>query len=160
MPRLSRIFLRDLQLDGFICFVECAEKRRSWLTHLEINRAILDLQNDVCVELPVEFVEIVVGRAGSVVFQIAPIEMMVVDKPAIKKQTAVWFECASNKVRAIRVRSAIRRWADPAFGISLQHKAAEIRNRCVDFVRFLSPPLRHPRIEWIECCEPADGFGA
>src|ERR1700690_1158905 len=117
MPRLSRIFLRDLQLDGFICFVECAEKRRSWLTHLEINRAILDLQNDVCVELPVEFVEIVVGRAGSVVFQIAPIEMMVVDKPAIKKQTAVWFECASNKVRAIRVRSAIRRWADPAFGI-------------------------------------------
>ena len=63
---LAGVFLRDLQLDGFVGFFEAAEKWRDGLARLEIDRAVLDLDDDVVVELAVERMKIVVAaRARS-----------------------------------------------------------------------------------------------
>ncbi len=75
MPLLARVFLRDLQLDSFICFFEAAEERRRRPAHLEIDRSIFDLDDHVVVELSVERMKDVVRGARAIIFQIAPIEM-------------------------------------------------------------------------------------
>ena len=54
-------------------FVFCrpAEQRRRRLAHLEINGAMLDLNDYVVVELAVERMEIIVGGLGAIVLQVA-----------------------------------------------------------------------------------------
>ena len=69
MPLLAEVFLCDLQLDGHGGLFKSAEQRRGRLAHLEINRAVLDLDDDVVVELAVEGVKVVVGGLGAVEFQ-------------------------------------------------------------------------------------------
>ncbi len=66
MPLLSGVLLRDLQLNGLARIRHCAEERRGWLAHLRINRTVLDLDNDVLIEVPVEGMEVVVSGAGAV----------------------------------------------------------------------------------------------
>ena len=86
---LADVFLRDLELDGLVGFLEPAEERRDGLAHLEIDGAVLDLDDDVVVELAVERMEVVVGGAGAVVLGIAPVEVVVVDEGAIEDDAAV-----------------------------------------------------------------------
>jgi len=70
MPRLAEIFLRDLELNRFACLVQGSKQWRSGLTNLEIDRSVLNLNDDVIVELAIEFVEVIVGGAGAIVFRI------------------------------------------------------------------------------------------
>ena len=51
---LADVLLRDLEFDGLVGFLERAEERRRGLAHLEIDGAVLDLDDDVVVELAVE----------------------------------------------------------------------------------------------------------
>ena len=92
MALLTRVFLGDLQLDGFVCFFESAEKWRYRFARLKIDGAVLDLDDDVVVELAIERVEIIVSGFGAVVLGIAPVEMMVVDKGAIENDAAMRLE--------------------------------------------------------------------
>ena len=101
MTLLAGVFLRDLQLDGFVCFFQPAEQWRYRLARLEIDRAVLDLDDDVVVELAVERMEIVIGGLGAVVLGVAPIEMMVVDKRAIENDSAVRLESARDDVGGV-----------------------------------------------------------
>ena len=96
MALLAGVFLRDLQFDGFVGFFEAAEERRDRLARLEVDRAVLDLDDDVVVELAVERMEIVVSGSGAIVFGIAPVEMMVVDEGAIEEEAAVRFQSAAR----------------------------------------------------------------
>src|ERR1700751_4112614 len=84
VPLLAQVLLCDLQLDRFVRLLEPAEQRRDGLTHLKVNRAVLDLDHDVVVELSVERMKVVVSSLRAIVLQICPIEMMVVDKGAIE----------------------------------------------------------------------------
>src|SRR5580704_11951282 len=86
---LACVFLRDLEFDRFIGFLEAAEEWRNRFARLEVDRAVLDLDDDVVIELAVERMEIVVGGFGAVVFRIAPVEMMVVDESAIEDEAAM-----------------------------------------------------------------------
>ena len=54
VPRLADVLLRDLQLDRLVRLLERAEQRRRRLAHLEVDRAVLDLDDHVVVELAVE----------------------------------------------------------------------------------------------------------
>ena len=67
MPLLAEILLRDLQLDRLIGVAQRPEQRRCRLAYLEIDRTVLDLDDDVGVELPVEREEVVVGGTGAIV---------------------------------------------------------------------------------------------
>ena len=64
MPLLAGVFLSDLQLDGFVSFFQTAEEGRNGLAHLEIDWAMLNLDDDVIGKLAIERMKNVVGRAG------------------------------------------------------------------------------------------------
>ncbi len=69
---------------AWLVFFQRAEQRRSGLAHLEINGAVLDLDDRVVVELAIQRLEVVIGGAGAVVLRIVPIHVMVVDEAAIE----------------------------------------------------------------------------
>src|SRR5262245_54311669 len=79
---LAGVFLCDLKLNGFVCFLQSAEQGGSGFAGLKVDGAVLDLNDDVVVELAVERMKNVVSGFGPIVFKIAPIEMMVVDESA------------------------------------------------------------------------------
>ena len=54
MARLAEVFLGDLKFDRLVGLLERAEQRRGRLADLEIDRAVLDLNYDVVVELAIE----------------------------------------------------------------------------------------------------------
>ena len=160
MALLAGVFLRDLQLDRFVGFFEAAEKRRDRFARLKIDRAVLDLDDDVVVELAVERMKIVVGGAGAIVFGIAPVEMMVVDEGAIEDEAAVRFERARDDVGGVSGRAVVGRRAESAFGIGFDDEAAEVGDFCVDLVEAFAPPFRDSGIERIEGVEAADAHRA
>ena len=115
MVLLAGVFLRDLQFNRFVGFFEAAEQRRNRFARLEVNRAMLDLDDDVVFELAVERMKIVVGSLGAVVLGIAPVEMMVVNERAIENDTVMRFECTGDDVGGVGGRAAIEGRAEAAF---------------------------------------------
>src|SRR5580704_12123362 len=150
---LSRVFLRDLQLDGFVGAVQAGKERRRRFTHLEIDWAILDLNDDVVVERAVKRMEVIVGSLGAIIFQIVPIEVMVVHERAIKHDAAMRLESASNHIPGISGRSAVGGRTQSPFGVGFDHEATEIRYLAVDFVDLFSPPVGDAWIERVKCVE-------
>ena len=51
---LAEVLLGDLQLDRLVGVLQRAEQRRRRLAHLEVDRSVLDLDDDVVVEPAVE----------------------------------------------------------------------------------------------------------
>ena len=80
MPLLPGVFLRDLQLDGFVRTLQSGKERRNRFAHLKVDWTILDLNDDVVVEGAVQWMEIVVGGFRPIVFQIVPVQMVVVNE--------------------------------------------------------------------------------
>src|SRR5450755_1111330 len=80
VPLLAQIFLRNLQFDGLVRLLQSREQWRSRLPHLKINRSILDLNDDVVVELPIQRMKNIVRRSGSIVLRIAPVQMVVLNE--------------------------------------------------------------------------------
>src|SRR6266705_7176592 len=159
MVLLAGVFLRDLQFDRLVCFFEAAEQRRNRFVRLEVDWAMLDLDDDVVFELAVERMKIVVGGFGAVVLGIAPVEVMIVDESAIKHDAVVRLQSACDDVGGVGGCAGIEGWTQAAFGIGFDDEAAEVGNGGVNSVGFLAPPIRDARIEWIECVETSDGFG-
>src|SRR5882757_1751159 len=157
---LAGIFLGYLQLDGFVCFLETAEERRNGFPGLEVDGPMFNLDDHIGFELPVEGMKDVICGSGAIIFWVAPIEMMVIDKGAIKKETVVRCQGTSDSVSRVRGGAAVDGWAGLAFGIGLDRESGEVRDFPVDLVCFLFPPTGNPRIERIECFEAADRFGA
>ena len=160
MPLLPGIFLRDLQLDGLVCFFQAAEERRNRFAHLEINRPMFDLDDYVVVELAVKRMKIVVGGPGPIVLGIGPIEMMVVNKRAIKDDSVVRRKGACNHVGGIGRRAAIRRGTEPPLRIRLDDHARKIRNDRVKLVKFFPPPFGNARVRRIERIQATDHLWA
>src|ERR1035438_41311 len=140
MALLPGIFLRDLQLDGFVCFLQAAEQRRNRLAHLEVDGAVFDLNDDVVCELPVERMENIVGRLGEIVLLVAPVEMMVVDKAAVEQQSAVGVERAGNYVGGVGWGAAVAGGSSAAFGVRFHNEAGKIWNLRIKSVNGLLPP--------------------
>src|SRR5579885_272835 len=86
---LSGVFLRDLEFDGLVGLLQPAEQRRSRFAHLEIDRSVLDLHNNIAVKLAVERMKDVIGRHCTVILRITPIEMIVVNERPIEHKPAV-----------------------------------------------------------------------
>src|SRR6267154_3746772 len=160
MALLAGVFLGYLQFDGFVCFLETAEERRNGFAGLEVDGSMFDLDDHVGLELAVERMKDVICGSGAIIFWVVPIEMMVIDKGAIKKETVVRCQGTSDSVSRVGGGAAVGGWAGLAFGIGLDRKSGEVRDFPVDLVCFLFPPIGNSRIERIECFEAADRFGA
>ncbi len=150
MPLLPRVLLRDLQFDAFVGFLQPAEKRRYWLACLKVDGAVLGLDDDVGVELPVERMENVVSSSGAVILGVLPIQVMVIHEGPIKKNAAMRLERAGNDVGRVSRCPAVGGWTGTPLGICLDHKPTEVRNLPVDLVGLCPPPFDHPGIERIE----------
>src|SRR5690242_10733786 len=98
---LAQVFLRDLELDGFVGFFESTEQRGDGFAHLKIDRPMLDLNDDVVFELSVKWMEIIVGCLCAISLQVAPIQVMVVDKCAIEDDPMMRLESSRNDIRSI-----------------------------------------------------------
>ncbi len=98
---LTGIFLRDLQFDRFVGVLESAQQRRDGLAHLKINRPILDLNDDVVLELPIQRMKNVVGSPRAIILGIAPVQMMVINKSAVEQHAAMRMDRAGNYVGSI-----------------------------------------------------------
>src|SRR5580704_3836849 len=157
---LACVFLRDLEFDRFIGFLEAAEEWRNRFARLEVDRAVFDLDDDVVVELAVERMKIVVGGFGAVVLRIVPVEMVVVDEGAIEDEAGVRLQRFGNDVSGVGWRAVIGRWAETAFGVGLYHDAAEVGDFSVDLIEAIAPPFRDGGIERIERVEAADAHRA
>ena len=156
MPALAEVLLGNLQLDRLVGVLQRAEQRRRRLAHLEVDRPVLDLDDDVVVEAAVEADEVVVGGARAIVLQVAPVHLVVVDEPAIEEHAAVRLERPRDDVGRIGMGPLVGGGADPPFRIRLEHDAAEIRHGAIDLVDLRLPPLDHTRIERIVGRELAD----
>src|SRR5215475_3742653 len=126
MPLLARVFLRDLQFDGFVRVLKTAQQGRNRLTHLEVDRPVVDLDDDVIFKLPIQRVKDVVGSLRAIIFEIAPIQMMVVNKGTIEKHTALRFERECDDIRGVGWRSPVAQWTKPPFGIRLDDKTSKV----------------------------------
>src|SRR5262250_677845 len=155
---LTKVFLGDLQLDCFTRLVQCSEERRCRLAYLKIDRAVLNLNDDVVIELPVEVVEIVVRGTGAIVFRIFPIHVVVVHEAAIEDHASVRLERSRYDIRSVRMGTAIRRRTDTSFRVCFQYETTEIRNRAIDVIDFRFPPGTDGRIERVEGIETAKGL--
>ena len=67
-----------------LVFCKPANRGDDRFAHLEINRPVLDLDDGIVVEGAIERMEIIIGRFRPIVFQVAPIEVMVVDESAVE----------------------------------------------------------------------------
>ena len=137
---LAEVLLGDLQLDGLAGVLERGEEGRDGFADLEVDGAVLDLDDDVGFELAVEGVEVVVAGAGAVGFEVVVVEVVVVDEAAVEDDAAVRFEGAGYGVGGFCWRSVILRGAYAAFGVGLDDEAGEVGDGFVDFVNFCFPP--------------------
>jgi hypothetical protein len=160
VPRLAHILLRDLQLDGLVGFFQRGEKRRRGFAHLKIDRPVLDLNHHVGIELAIQVVEVVIGRAGAVVLRVAPVHVMVVDEAAVEEQAAVRRQRARHHVGGVGVGAVVVRRAGAALRIGLHHKTGEIRDGPIQFIDFLFPPGGDAGVERIEGIQAAENLGA
>ena len=157
---LARVLLRHLELERLVRVLQRADQRRNRLANLEVDWAFLDLDQHVVIELPVELREVIVSGPRTVVLQIAPVHVMVVDEAAINQHAAVGLERAGDDVRGIRVSTSVRGRTDAAFRVSFQNDAAEIGNGLVDLVYFALPPFGDFRVDRVERIEMAQDLWA
>ena len=159
MALLAHVFLRDLQFDRFVGVRQASEERRNRFTHLEINRPVFDLHKGVVIECAVERVKVVVGGFGTIVFQVVPIEVVVVNECAVEDHTAVRLECARDHIGRVGVSAVVSRRPGTSLGIGFYDKASKIRDQFVNAVDFLFPPVRDSRVERIESIEVTENLG-
>ena len=56
---------------------------------MKIDRPVFDLADYVALELAIQRVKYVIRSPGAIVFGVAPVKMMVIDKSSIKEEAAV-----------------------------------------------------------------------
>ena len=160
MPLLARIFLCDLQLDGLICFFEAAEKRRGRLAHLEIDRPVFDLDDDVVIELAVERMEDCRRRPA----RDRSSDCASRDDGYRRTRDKKRFRHAASRrgqSRWRRRRAYGRKWTGrAALGVRFHHEAGKIRNLPVNLITFFAPPLGDARVHGIERVQTSDRFWA
>src|SRR5207253_6365249 len=131
------------ELDRLACLVQCAKQRRRGLANLKVYRTVLDLNDDVVIELAVEFVKVVVGGSSAIILRIFPVHVVVVHEAAIEDHAAVRLERASEHIRCARVRAALCGWSDAAFRSGPGNEAGKIATEATDFVGLPLPPCNN-----------------
>src|SRR5579863_3200639 len=119
MPLLTGVFLRDLQFDCGIRFLQPAEQRRDGLPDLKVNRSVFNLHNDIVIKLAIQRMKNVIRCFRAIVLQVGPIQMVVIDKCTVEDDPMGRIECARDDVGRISGSAAVKRRTQASFGIGL-----------------------------------------
>ena len=132
MLLLPGVLLRHLQLDGQPRLRHRGDHGGDGLAGLEVQRAVLDLQDHVVVEPAVQRREVVVRRPCAVGGPVAPVLVVVVDERAPEHGAAERAQRPGQQVRAVGVVAAVRERARLPLGVGLDDEAAEVGDGRVD----------------------------
>ena len=120
------------------------EQRMKRLARLEIERSVLDLDEDVVAEPAIERHEFQVGALDPI-----RIDVGVVDKRPPHHDAAMRRDGIGEHVGAVGVRAAVILRSGLALAVGLDDEAAEVGNQGVDLVRLAPPPPRDGGVERI-----------
>ena len=133
--RVAQILLRDLQLGHQARAGHGVEERRNRLARLEVDGAVLDLDDDVRGKLSVERGELDVGLLGAVRV------IGRIDKSPPDDLAAVWTQRIGQEICPLGMRTAEVARAGLTLAVGLDQKAAEVGDATVDVVHLVLPPV-------------------
>ena len=111
---------------------------------------MLDLDHHIAIELAIQGVKVVITGSGPVGLGVMPVEVIVVNKAAIKNDSAVGLERAGNGVGSLRGGAAVFRRTQAALRVRLDHESGKVGDRYVYLIRLHPPPCGDCGIQWIE----------
>ena len=152
--RESEVLLRDLELHHHLGLAHTAEQGVEGLAGLEVDGAVLDLDEHVVGELAVEALELLDRLVGAVGAGGA------VDEGAPHHDAAVGADGLSQHIGAVGVGAAIVLRTGLALGVGLHKEASEVGDSGVDLISLVLPPLAYLRVERIAALQAAEGDGA
>ena len=116
---------------------------------MEVNRTVLDLDDDIVGKLSVEGHELLVGLVGTVA------ALGIIYEGSPHHNTLVWLECTSQHVRTISVRTSEVLRAGFPLRVSLHQEATEVGYELVDLIHLVLPPLDDIRIKRVGSLQSA-----
>ena len=119
---LAGVLLRQLNLQCLLCPGHTEEQGGDRLAHLEVQRAVLDLQHNVMVKLAVQRSVVFIGGPGPVRYVVPPVLPAVVDKAAPEQCSPVWSKRLRQHVGALRVGPFIGERPRAMLGIRLDQE--------------------------------------
>ena len=150
----SEVLLGDLELHHHLGLVHLSEEGIEGLAGLEVDRAVLDLYEDVVGEQPVKVLELFDSLVGAVGAGRA------VDEGAPHDDAAVGADGLSQHVGAVGMCAAIVLRACLALGVGLHQEASEVRDSSIYLISLVFPPLAYLWVERVAALEPAQRDGA
>ena len=149
----TEVLLGDLEFHHHLRVAEPAEEGAEGLARLEVDGAVLDLDDHVVGEFAVQRQEFFYGLVGPVGAGGA------VDEGAPHHDAAIGSEGFTEHVGAVRVGTAVVLRSGLAFGVGLDQEAAEVGDGGVDLGRLVLPPFADLRVQRIAALQPAQGDG-
>ena len=151
MGRPAQVLLRDLQLNRQPGARHGAKERVKRLAGHKVERAVLDLQDDIVAKLSVQSRELPVSLPHAV-------ELVVrrVDKGPPEEQPAMGRERLGKQIGSFRMGALIIVGAGLTLRVGLDEETAEIGDQRVNLRHLGPPPGLHGRIERIRGLESAD----
>ena len=149
MAREAEIFLRDLRFEHQLRIRHRAEHRMKRLARLEVDRAVLHLDDHIVGKLPVQRHEFAIRLLGPVGFVFSGVNE---GAPDHRTPIANGF---GEHIGTISVATPIVLRAGLPFAVRLDEEAAEIGNGGVKLVGLRLPPCPDLRVERIGTFEPA-----
>src|SRR5215831_13041729 len=117
---------------------------------------MFDLQNNVVEELSVQSLKVIVRSRGPVVFQVAPVHVVVIDKPPVKDQTAMPGEWPGYDIGSVSVAAVVSGGTEPPFGVRLENETAEVRNGAINSINRFLPEIGDAGVKRVEGVESAN----
>jgi hypothetical protein len=147
----AEVFLGDLELHAEVGLRHGPEQRMERLARLEVDRPVLDLDDDVVAELAVERLELAVALLGAVVGLLVRI-----DEGPPHHDPAVRPHRVGQHVGPVDMGAAVVLRSRLALRIGLHQEAAEIGNGLVDLVGFGLPEGADGRVQRVGGLQAAD----
>jgi len=154
MGAVAQILLRDLQLGHLRRLLHLVEDGGVGFARLEVERAVLRLQDDVVAELAVEL-----GKLRDGLFHtVLALVLRPIDKGAPHHDAAVGLQRVGQHVGAVGMGAAIVEGAGLTLAVGLHEEAAEVGDELVDLLGLPLPPPLHPLVKRVGGGKVAKGL--
>ena len=155
MVGCAEILLGNLELHHHLRLLQGGKQRAVWFAGLEIDGAVLDLDDDIVGKLAVEGHELLVSLVGAIG------ALGRIDEGAPHHDALVGFQHTGEHIGTVGMGApeVLRPWL--TLGVGLHQKAAEVGDQTVDLLHLLLPPADDLGIERVGSLEAAhlDGRG-